>query len=207
MVETPGHYCVARTAGAVVIRAFVALRLPEAVVGALVAAQAGLPEGRPVSPENLHLTVAFLGEHPEPVIEDVHYALATIRMPGFALMLRGLDLPGADRSRVLAAGVDPEPRLRHLRDKVVQAARGAGIEFPRERYLPHVTLARFNAGLRGDAAERMRDFVLRGAGFRAGPFAVRNVTLMRSHLGRSGPIYEELAAYPLAGGTAEEESR
>lgn len=189
------------------IRAFVAIRLPETVVGALVAAQAGLPDGRPVASENLHLTVAFLGEHPEPMIEDVHYALATNRMPGFALMLRGLDLHGSERSRVLAAGVDPEPKLRHLRDKVVQAARGVGITFPRERYLPHVTLARFNAGLRGDAAERMRGFVLGGAGFRAGPFSVEEIALMRSHLGRSGPIYQELASYPLAGGKAEERSR
>ncbi len=149
--------------------------------------------------------MAFLGEHPGPVIEDLHYALVGMRLPRFALTLRGLDLPGGDRARVLAVGVDPEPRLRLLRDKVVQAARGVGIGFPRERYVPHVTLARFNAGLRGDAAERMRGFVLQGAGLRAGPFAVESFTLMRSHLGRSGPIYEDLADYPLAGGAAEEE--
>jgi 2'-5' RNA ligase len=187
------------------MRAFVALRLPEAVVATLVAAQAGLPEGRPVARENLHLTVAFLGEHPGPVVEDVHYALAAIRLPRFVLSLRGLDLPGGDRAKVLAAGVDPEPRLRLLREKVLQAARGAGIEFPRERYLPHVTLARFNAGLRGEAAERMRGFVLDGAGFRAGPFKVERFALWRSHLGRSGPIYEELAEYALTGGKVEEE--
>ena len=187
------------------IRAFVALQPPEAVVGALVAAQAGLPEGRPVARENLHLTVAFLGEHAGPVIEDVHYALSAIRLPRFELSLRGLDLPGGDRAKVLAAGVDPEPKLRLLRDKVLQAARGAGIDFPRERYLPHVTLARFNAGLRGEAAERMRAFVLDGAGFRTEPFEVAGFALWRSHLGRSGPIYEALAEYPLAGGRAEGE--
>ena len=41
-------------------------------------------------PENSHLTVAFLGEHPEPVIEDVHLALDKIRAPGFALTLSGV---------------------------------------------------------------------------------------------------------------------
>ena len=179
------------------IRAFVAVPLPEPVMGDLIAAQAGLPAGRPVPPENLHLTLAFLGEHPEPVIEDVHYALARIQATPFSLVLAGLGLFGGDRPRLLHAEVQPEPALKHLRAKVLQAARSAGLDLGHERFRPHVTLARMGSGLRGEEAARMLAFAEQGAGFRSGPFAVERIELMRSTLARSGAIYDELAAYPL----------
>ena len=182
------------------IRAFAAIALPGSVVRPLTAAQTGLPAGRLVAPENFHLTVAFLGEHPEPVIEDVHLALDGIHALGFALTLSGAGLFGGQRPRALYARVQPEPALNRLRKKVLQAARGAGLRLPRERYSPHVTLARFNAGLKGDEAVEMRDFAARRMGFTAGPFEVREFLLMRSTLGRNGPAYQELAAYPLGGG-------
>ncbi len=182
------------------IRAFVAVPLPEEVVRELTGAQAGLPAGRPVAPENLHITVAFLGEHPEPLIEDVHYPLDTIRAPAFELTLDGLGLFGGDRPRSLHAEVTPEPMLTHLREKVLQAARGVGLRMDRTRFNPHVTLARFGKGLNGEDAEKIRSFTVRRMAFRAGPFAVEAFVLNRSTLGRKGPIYEELAAYPLSGG-------
>lgn len=185
------------------IRAFVAIELPETVAADLIAAQAGLPEGRPVPPENLHLTLAFLGEHPEPVVEDAHHALSRLRHRSFELTLRGLDVLGDRRLRVLNAGVAPEPGLDRLQSKVAQAIRDAGVELQRRRFQPHVTLARMGGGLTGDAAARLRAFAVRGAGFRSGPFAVTRFALIRSHLGRAGSIYEVLARYELTPSTAE----
>jgi 2'-5' RNA ligase len=182
-----------------VIRAFVAIRPPESVAGTLIAAQAGLPAGRPVPPENLHLTLAFLGEHPAPVIEDAHYALAQIRCPAFELRLDGLALIGGGKPRVLCAEVAPSPALAALRRSVRQAARGAGVALGRETYRPHVTLARMGSGLDFDDAQRLRDFTAGRAAFRAGPFEVTGFALVRSRLGRGGPAYEDLAEYPLNG--------
>lgn len=183
------------------IRAFVGIPLPGEIIRPLTMAQAGMPLGRPVPPENMHITVAFLGEHPEPLIEDVHFALDRIRAPGFDLSLSGIGMFGNDRPRVLYAEVRSEPALSRLREKVLQAARGAGLRLDRERYSPHVTLARFNAGLKGEDAQEIRDFAARRMGLRAGPFRVGEFLLFRSSLGRNGPIYEELAAYQLDGST------
>jgi RNA 2',3'-cyclic 3'-phosphodiesterase len=191
-----------------VIRAFIGIPLPREVAEALEAAQAGIPAGRVVPYENFHVTLAFLGEQPRPVLEDVHDALDGVRVPGFWLRIEGLGMFGGPRPRVLFAEVAAEPGLAQLRRKVLRAVQEAGIELGRERFRPHVTLARFGArfgarlddgGLRGEDAAEMQAFVARRLGLRAGPFAVESFVLYRSHLGRAGPIYEALAEYPLAG--------
>lgn len=187
------------------IRAFVGIPLPEEVADVLEAAQAGMPAGRVVPAENFHITIAFLGEQPRPVLEDAHDALDEVRAPGFSLRIEGLGMFGGDRPRVLFASVAPEPGLELLRRKVQRAVRGAGIDLARARFHPHVTLARFGDGLRGEAAAEMQSFVARRVGVRAGPFSVDRFVFFRSHLGRSGPTYEALAEYPLASAGAGEQ--
>lgn len=179
------------------IRAFVAIGLPEAVRGTLEAAQSGLPAGRPVPAENLHLTLVFLGEHPEPAVEDVHLALQELRAPGFQLRIDGVGMFGGAVPRLLYAGVAPEPGLAHLRKKVARAAREGGITPEGGRYTPHVTLARFPRDLSGEDLLALQEFVGRRTGLAAGPFEVEGFGLYRSHLGRNGPIYQEIAHYRL----------
>lgn len=181
------------------IRSFVGIPLPDEVAEALVAAQAGMPSGREVPYDNFHITLAFLGEQPEPVAEEAHHALDAVHAPGFSLRIEGLGMFGGARPRVLFAEVLPDPGLTRLHRKVLRAVHQAGIELERRRFRPHVTLARFgNDGLRGEDAAEMQAFVARRVGLRAGPFEVEHFVLYRSYLGRAGPIYEPLAEYPLA---------
>lgn len=179
------------------IRAFIGIPLPDEVAGDLEAVQAGIPAGRAVPRENFHVTLAFLGTQPRPVLEDAHDALDAVRTPGFRLRIEGLGMFGGPRPRVLFAQVAAEPGLSQLRRKVLRAVHEAGIEIARERFHPHVTLARFGDGLRGEDAAEIQGFVGRRIGVRAGPFTVGSFVLYRSHLGRAGPVYEALAEYPL----------
>jgi 2'-5' RNA ligase len=179
------------------IRAFVSITPPEEAAAALVAAQAGMPVGRLVEAANLHLTLAFLGERPEPEIEDVHYALGAIRSTVFPLRFAGLGLYESGRGRVVVAEVAAEAGLTRLRDKVTQAARSAGVPLDRGRYRPHVTLARLSGAPTAEELERLRTFVAAGARFQAGPFPVAAFELTRSRLGRAGAAYEAMAVYPL----------
>ena len=182
------------------IRSFVGLGVPSDVAATLFVAQSDLPVGRMVPREHFHITLAFLGEHPEPVVEDAHLALDAIRSTGFSLSLAGVGLLGDARPRAVVADVSPEPGLSHLRRKVVQALRESGLTIDRSRYRPHVTLARLGTlGVEDRLAAEA--FVARQSRLSAGPFDVTGFTLFESRLGREGPSYTVLADYDLAPAT------
>ena len=179
------------------MRVFVGIMLPEALWGAVAALQAELGCGRPVAAEALHLTLVYLGAVDLPDLERLHEALSALRFARFEVTLAGLDvIASGERGRVLALKLRPSPELEALQAKLAQAVRRAGLELERRRFRPHVTIARFNAGLGETQAARL-GHLLQSRGdvvlplWRVGGFA-----LIRSHLTREGAEYEVLADYP-----------
>jgi RNA 2',3'-cyclic 3'-phosphodiesterase len=178
------------------IRAFLALVLDDATRSALAVQQALLPLPSKVSVENLHLTLAFLGEVPQHRLEDAHEFFLAIRVPAFSLSFEGLGLFGGDRPRTAYAATTPCEPLMRLQRKVEAAARQAGIAVEGRKYLPHVTLGRFRPpGL--EDTMRLERAVVEAGGFRAGPMPVGAFDLYESTLGRGGSRYDLLARYPL----------
>jgi 2'-5' RNA ligase len=116
--------------------------------------------------------------------------LAQIRAPRFDLTIAGV---GHFGQRMLWAGIERNPALLHLHDKVESAVVRTGIAPEPRRYAPHITLAR----LKGTAEERLQTFLAEHAGFRAAPLAVERFSLIASYLTKSGAIYEDQADYPL----------
>jgi len=180
------------------MRAFIALDLPEAQRLVLTRLQAGLGVGRPVAEENLHLTLAFLGDITDLQARDLAAALDGLRLPPLDLALGGLDLFGGRRPSLLFAAAAADG-LDRLRDKVRHAARGAGIALARERFRPHVTLARFPREMAAKDQRRLGEFLALNGAFSLPPERAGTVTLYRSHLRHEGPIYEPLAQIELAG--------
>jgi 2'-5' RNA ligase len=178
------------------MRAFVALDLPMPAVAALERVQAALPAGRPVPSENLHLTLAFLGEVAEATLEEVHFALEALRLPGFEIVLAGLGMFGGPPASVHAVA-EPAPGLVRLHAAVRRAVEGAGLALPRERFRPHVTIARLSRAPGPDTRARLEAFVAADAGFVLPPFAVTGFGLWRSTLTSGGAIHEALAVYRL----------
>jgi len=177
------------------IRLFVALELPEAVRDRLGMLQGGVPGARWAHDDQLHLTLRFIGEVDEGTASDIDAALAQIRAPGFQLALAGVGQFGDAKPRALWAGVEKNPGLNHLRDKIEHALVRTGIEPDTRRYAPHVTLAR----LRNPDLPKLREFLALNALWRAEPFRVERFSLIASYLTKSGSIYEDQADYPLSG--------
>ncbi|MCP3969479.1 MAG: RNA 2',3'-cyclic phosphodiesterase [Rhodobacteraceae bacterium] len=152
-----------------------------------------------MAPGTFHLTLAFLDDQPQTTVETLHDALGEIETAPFDLTLRGIDVFASSKPRLVWAGIDPQPALTGLRDKVRWAAGEAGIELHRERFRPHVKLARFRGQLRGDEAEKLAAFLARTNGFSTEPFSVDRFCLFRSRLHPEGAVHEVLAEYSLAG--------
>lgn len=179
------------------IRAFVALDLPDEVRAALSVQQFLMPLPRKLDPASLHLTLAFLGDVSGEKLEASHERFAALQVPGFTVRLHGFGLFGGERPRAFWAGTEPSEPLAHLQAKVAQAARQAGCEVEARRFVPHVTLGRFPPPNRTQTM-RLERAVVEGAGFAAGPWKVTDFWLLQSHLGPKGPRYDELARYPLS---------
>ncbi|MCC5988025.1 MAG: RNA 2',3'-cyclic phosphodiesterase [Pararhodobacter sp.] len=177
------------------IRAFLALPLPEPVIAHLALVQQRLRLPRPVPRENFHITLVFLGEQREDLLEELHLALDAMALPGFSLRLDGLAVFGGDSPRNLHAAIAPEPALNQLQSRLRRAAQMSGMTPEKRRFVPHVTLARFRPGEvgAGQLAKAMQEV---GAPA-ATPFVIDRFALYRSHLRADGAQYDILAEYPL----------
>jgi 2'-5' RNA ligase len=179
------------------VRLFVALDLPPQVRERLrLLTGAKLPGARWVPPENMHLTLRFVGEVDHGRADDIDAALAGIAARGFELTLEGVGaFESGRRAQALSlwAGVERNPALEHLRAKVESAVVRAGCEPERRKFSPHVTLARLD---QPDPA-KFGAWLHANALFRLGPVAVEHFTLFSSRLGRDGAHYTAEADYPL----------
>ncbi|HET8728060.1 MAG TPA: RNA 2',3'-cyclic phosphodiesterase [Alphaproteobacteria bacterium] len=177
------------------IRLFTALDLPEAVRDRLAMLQSGVPGARWIRPENLHVTLRFIGEVDEHVAEDLDASLARAAAPGFDLRLSGVGHFGTERKpTTLWVGVERSDALQFLHDKVDRALVAAGLTPDDRKFKPHVTLARLRSHAR---VERVGRWLEANALFQAGPIRIDGFVLYRSHLGSEGSVYEPLVEYPL----------
>lgn len=179
------------------IRAFLALPLPDPILHRLGMVQHVLRLTDPIPRESLHLTLAFLGEQPEPVLEELHHGLNARALPMPVLQLDGLGVFGGDAPRSLHARIAPEPRLLALQARVSQIARDAGIALERRKFIPHVTLARFARG-EVSAQTLAAGFAAVGA-LTSAPLVPEHLVLFRSTLRRDGAVHDALAEYQLTG--------
>ncbi|HUK58413.1 MAG TPA: RNA 2',3'-cyclic phosphodiesterase [Stellaceae bacterium] len=172
------------------LRLFVGIDLPPALKLKVSTLAIGVPGARWVDAGNYHVTLRFVGEVDEGAASDIDAALMQIRAPRFSLALAGV---GTFGTRMLWVGVERNPVLAALRDKIESAIVRAGFEPEGRRYAPHVTLAR----LKYTGEERIQTFLAQNALFRAEPFTVEHFSLIASYLTKSGSIYEDQADYAL----------
>lgn len=176
------------------MRLFVGLALPEDIRTRLAGLGGGLRGARWVEPENLHLSLRFIGEVTGGIERDIDHALLAIDSPAFELSLSGLGFFDR-RGKVHAvwAGVEDGNAVTRLQAKVERALVDIGLEPEHRKYKPHVTLARIKNGKSGEAGRFLESL----GGFMSGPFKVDRMTLFLSHLGPGGAHYQVLADYPL----------
>lgn len=174
------------------LRLFVGIGFPPELKLQLSLLCSGVPGAKWVDPGNFHLTLRFIGEIGEDIAADIDDALARLRARRFTLQIAGTGVFG-DKPRSLWAGIERNPELVGLRDKVEQALLRVGLTPEPRKFAPHVTLAR----LRDPPLDKLHDFLATHARFRADPLAVEGFSLIASFQTKSGSVYEDQADYPL----------
>ena len=177
-------------------RLFVAIALPEPVRAALVALAQPLPGVAWTRPEQLHLTLRFIGDVPAEKIESVIALLTAVRVEPFLLPVEGVGaFPPKGPPRVVWIGVGHgHPHLHQLRQRVDDALLAAGlVDLDVRKFHPHVTLARCteHAAAAGHWLHTHRDFG-------APPFRVEAFDLCASELRPGGAVHTLVQRFPLA---------
>jgi 2'-5' RNA ligase len=192
------------------MRVFVGLDLEhqirERIAGFVTEMRPLAPDVRWVAPESLHVTLKFIGEKPDDVVEQIKTFLGSITEKAFDISFRDCGFfPTAKSARVFWIGIEAPHDLAKLASKVEDAV--VRLEIPKEAraFSPHLTLARAGSGApgrkRGDspnprfASLQQRLATIPTPDF--GTMAAREFFLYRSQLSSQGSRYTKIARFAL----------
>ncbi len=176
------------------MRLFIAIEIPDDLKKMIGGLRVDIPGARWVPAEQIHLTLAFLGEVEETAVEPLNMELARIHLPEFKLCFSGTGcFPDRRRPRVLWIGVEPHPLLTRLAATVHEVVLACGIPQEERPFSPHITLAR----LKFPAPGKYDAFFDRPEIQKLPPFPVREFILFQSRLTQQGAVHSRIRSFPL----------
>ena len=180
------------------MRLFVAIEIPtdirERFANFLSELRAIAPKVKWVRPENLHVTLKFLGPTDPAKLAAIKDSLGNVRSPQPAsLDLRGLGFfPNERRPRVFWAGLHPSSNLATLATDIDKASFELGFPLENRAFAPHLTLARLDPPkLPSNLLEATRERCDRSFG----SFTAREFHLIESKLKPTGAEYTKLHSF------------
>ena len=179
------------------MRLFVAIEMPPSIKEELSGLCHGFPRVRWNRPEQMHLTLRFIGEVEEGALEELCESLSQVEHGPLELQLRGVgQFLRNKQTDVLWVAVDGGQRLRELQTRIERAIRALGFRSDRKPFHPHVTLAR----LKNTPETRVGHWLDQFRFFESEPFMVREFTLFRSVLHPGGARHTVEEVFPLDAG-------
>lgn len=174
-------------------RLFVAIDLPDIQKNRLHEICRGIPGTRWLPPNQLHLTLRFIGEVDSGLFQAIRDGLSGADLSPVTCHLRGIGcFPARGRPRVVWAGVSSEATgLTTMQNRIEQDLRRLGARSEDRPFTPHITLAR----LKDPPREAVSAFLSRNAEFHGGPFTVNAFHLYSSTLTPKGAIHTMERSY------------
>ncbi len=142
--------------------------------------------GRLVPPENLHITLAFLGSVDEERRRCIENAADSLLLPAFSLEFDRIGYWSRPQVLWFGSSRTPEP-LRSLARSLALAMAGCGLQPEKRPFAAHLTVRR--KAVQAPAADMMPPF----------PWAVRDFALVESLTLPGGAQYRVLRRWPLTG--------
>jgi len=139
--------------------------------------------GRAVAPDNVHLTLAFLGEQPAEIVPKLCASAAAVEFSAFRLVSDEVDCWRKTGIAWLGASEMPA-ELVALQGSLARTLAAMGIALEARAFAPHLTLARRIAT---PVRRRLPERVV---------WNVTSFALVASELDRSGSRYRVVDAWP-----------
>ncbi len=164
------------------MRLFIAITFDEDMIDSLSAMQDELMtcgvEGRYTRPENMHMTLAFIGEYDDP--EGVVEIMRKVPLKSFTIKLNGYR-PFKD---MFFANIEENDNLSNYVKRLRRELSENEIPFDRKKFTPHITLVRKATGRKNVAFDN--------EGQDEETMRVKGISLMKSERGKHGMIYTEI---------------
>jgi 2'-5' RNA ligase len=144
-----------------------------------------------VKPENIHVTMRFLGNITSPMVDLIYEAMQKVSFSPFDMEIRGLGaFPKLQYARVIWAGIRKgAEQLSNISDQLEPKLRELGFRPDPKGFSPHLTIARVKSGR--NKAELIR-CVKDSVNYEFGVVKAECLRLKRSVLTPKGPIYSTL---------------
>lgn len=182
------------------MRAFIAIKIPTEIKENLVKLQTTLKINgvKWVEPENIHLTLKFLGEICRdtagcvPTLQDINSAInSSIEgITPFYISLAELSaFPNLKKPRIIWLGINEgKEQLIHIMTKLNEAFSKLGFESRKlsGKPVPHITIGRI---------KKVQSFELKVQSFETASFLADQLYLIQSVLTPRGPIYTDISEF------------
>jgi len=181
------------------VRVFIAISCPEELKRGILEIQKvinKLGKMKLVEPENIHLTLKFLGHIDDNKLNKIIDALNFIsENRKFEMSLRGIGaFPGPGYVRIIWIGVDKgSDKIMIIQKGIDEKLSSHGFERDK-RFHPHFTLAR----VRSIDKQQIRRVLQDNKTLEFGSFEVTEINLMESKLSPRGPIYSIIHTFELS---------
>lgn len=182
------------------MRCFLAVQVPEEAKEKISELIPSLQGGafKIVPQQNMHLTMKFLSELDDALLEKVKQAVApaAARHSPFQATLQGVGaFPSENYIKVLWVGITPKADYVSLQKEIDLSLKPIGFR-PERDYRPHLTIARVREV---SDKPKLQQFISSHKTSPFGPVQVSSVSLMQSQLGKGAPVYSELEIFKLGG--------
>ncbi len=150
-----------------------------------------------VAPENMHLTLKFLGDTDEGLRPDIRDAIEECveGIEPVELAMKGAGVfPKWSYMRVIWVGIDGAEPLVTVAERLEDALQPLGFKREKRGFKPHLTIARVRSGRKKGHLKRV---VQQHEDTEFGQWRVREIRLKKSVLGKGGPTYSTVEAVPL----------
>jgi RNA 2',3'-cyclic 3'-phosphodiesterase len=183
------------------IRCFVAIEIPDELKSKIddyiFSLKQFAPKIKWIKANNLHITLKFLREVPQNLLQKVQSELSAVSniVNPFTMSIRGAGFfPNQNKPRVVRLGLqnDKKNSIFKLHEWIDKKLDPLGFEREKRRFSPHLTLGRIKFP---DNYHDLSEYINQNE-FRSSSFNVSQIVLIKSVLRPTGAEYSQIKTYP-----------